>query len=101
MEMKINGDQPHQGMLYNFYFCVNHLCLSMMELNLSAIHSSIGLYSGWDYTEFASLVHIPIRSVTECYKLNNIITAGNKLHGSHVNLLVAVKNVSCNDIKVM
>ena len=66
----------------------------MMELNLSAIHSSITLYSGWDYTEFASLVHIPIRSVTECYKLNDIITAGKKLHGNHVNLLVAVKNVS-------
>ena len=63
-----------------------------MELNLSAIHSSITLYSGWDYTEFASLVHIPIRSVTECYKLNDIITAGNKLHGVHINLLVAVKN---------
>ena len=70
------------------------LCCSTMELNLSAIHSSITLYSGWDYTEFASLVHIPIRSVTECYKLNDIVTAGNKLHGTHINLLVAVKNVS-------
>ena len=65
-----------------------------MELNLSAIHSSITLYSGWDYTEFASLAHIPIRPVTECYKLNDIITASNKLHGTHLNLLVAVKNVS-------
>jgi len=65
-----------------------------MELNLSAIHSSVKLYSGWDYTEFASLVHIPIRSVTECYKLKDITTAGNKLNGTHVNLLVAVKNVS-------
>lgn len=62
-----------------------------MELNLSAIHSSVRLYSGWDYTEFASMVHIPIRSVTECYKLKDIT---NKLNGAHVNLLVAVKNVS-------
>ena len=71
-----------------------------MELNLSAVHSSVTLYSGWDYTEFASLVHIPIRSVTECYKLNDIVTAGNKLHNSHMNLLVAVKNVSniCNEM---
>ena len=67
---------------------------SSMELNLSAIHSSITLYSGWDYTEFASLAHIPIRPVTECYKLNDVITASNKLHGTHLNLLVAVKNVS-------
>lgn len=65
-----------------------------MELNLSAIHSSIKLYSGWDYTEFASLVHIPIRSVTECYKLQDVITAGTKLNSAHINLLVAVKNVS-------
>ena len=96
MEMRINGDRPLQGMQVTIlpYIHLVLFCHSTMELNLSAIHSSITLYSGWDYTEFASLVHIPIRSVTECYKLNDIITAGNKLHGNHVNLLVAVKNVS-------
>lgn len=94
MEMKINGDRPLQGTISPSTFMHLVLCHSTMELNLSAIHSSITLYSGWDYTEFASLVHIPIRSVTECYKLNDIITAGNKLHGNHINLLVAVKNVN-------
>ena len=103
--MRTNGDRPHQGKLINIYNIICFIVLpfallhyvytySTMELNLSAVHSSVTLYSGWDYTEFASLAHIPIRSVTECYKLNDIITAGNKLHNSHINLLVAVKNVS-------
>lgn len=64
-----------------------------MELNLSAIHSTVTLYSGWDYTEFASLAHIPIRSASDCYKLKDVLTGGHRLSGSHVNLLVAVKNV--------
>jgi len=65
-----------------------------MELNLSAVHSTITLYSGWDYTEFASLAHIPIRPANDCYKLKDMLTGGHKLTGSHVNLLVAVKSVS-------
>lgn len=88
------------ALMYHHCLALCMYTFSLMELNLSAVHSSVTLYSGWDYTEFASLVHIPIRSVTECYKLNDIVTAGNKLHNSHMNLLVAVKNVSniCNEM---
>ncbi|XP_065899552.1 meiosis-specific with OB domain-containing protein-like [Dysidea avara] len=66
---------------------------STIELNLSAVHSTVSLYSGWDYTEFASLAHIPIRPASECYKLKDVLTGGHKLSGSHVNLLVAVKSI--------
>ena len=67
---------------------------SQYQINASETHSTIGLYSGWDYTEFMALAHVPIRPPNDYYPLGDVLANGQALDGSHINILAIVKNVS-------
>ena len=70
------------------------LCFSQYQINASETHSTIGLYSGWDYTDFMALAHVPIRPPNDFYPLGDILSNGQALDGSHINILAVVKSVS-------
>ncbi len=61
---------------------------------MSEVHSSVSMYSGWDYTEFAALAHVPLRPPNDYYPLGDIMANGQSLDGSFVNILAIVKSVS-------
>lgn len=65
---------------------------SQYQINASETHSTIGLYSGWDYTEFMALAHVPIRPPNDYYPLGDVLANGQALDGSHINILAIVKN---------
>lgn len=73
--------------------CVWH---SVHQLNATEGHTTISLYSGWDYTDYTSLAHIPLRPLNDYYPLNDILSSGQTLEGSHVNLLAIVRHVRDN-----
>jgi len=60
---------------------------------VSEIYSTLSLYNGWDYTEFTTLAHVPLRPPNDYYPLSDISTSGQSLDGSHINILAIVKNV--------
>ena len=67
---------------------------SIYQLNLSETHSSVSLYSGWDLSEFDIIAHIPIKASNDFYTLGDVIANGQSIHGEHISLQAAVKNVS-------
>ena len=63
------------------------------QLNATEGHSTISLYSGWDYTDFTALAHIPLRPPNDYYPLNDILSSGQALEGTHINILAIVRHV--------
>ena len=64
---------------------------------LSERYSSLSRYNGWDYDDFVTLAHIPIRSVDNFHTLASVLSQGTgqvNREGSLVNLLAAVRSVS-------
>ena len=66
------------------------------QLNATENHTTISLYSGWDYTDYTSLAHIPLRPPNDYYPLNDILSSGQTLEGAHLNLLAIVRQVRGN-----
>ena len=75
---------PHVYLCY----CSGH------QLNATEGHSTISLYTGWDYTDFTALAHIPLRPPNDYYPLSDILSSGQALEGSHINILAIVRHVS-------
>ena len=67
---------------------------SQYHVNMSEAHSDVALYSGWDYTDYTSLAHVPLRPPNDYYTLSDILANGTTLEGSHINILAAVRDVS-------
>lgn len=74
----------------NIYLCY----CSGHQLNATEGHSTISLYTGWDYTDFTALAHIPLRPPNDYYPLSDILSSGQALEGSHINILAIVRHVS-------
>ena len=73
------------------------LFCSPLQLVLSERYSSLSLYNGWDYSDFVTLAHIPIRSVDNFHTLASALSQGTgQVNGEAtlVNLLAAVRSVS-------
>ena len=69
---------------------------SQYQINISETYSSLSLYSGWDYTEFTALAHVPLRPPNDYSTLSDIISSGQTIDGAHLNILAIVKQVgSC------
>ncbi|XP_077980792.1 meiosis-specific with OB domain-containing protein-like [Glandiceps talaboti] len=64
-----------------------------VELNISERHSTVCQYSGWDFANFNSIQHIPIKDTSDYYTLGDVITNGQSLNGEHINLLALVKEI--------
>ena len=82
------------------YLCAHVCCMSNTvslcsghQLNATEGHTTISLYSGWDYTDFTSLAHIPLRPPNDYYPLSDVLSSGQTLEGAHVNLLAIVRQV--------
>ena len=68
---------------------------SPYQINVSETYSSLSLYSsGPGYTKLSSLAHAPLRPVSDCHTLSSIIANGQKIDGTHVNILAAIRHVS-------
>ena len=63
------------------------------QLNATEGHSTISLYSGWDYTDFTALAHVPLRPPNDYYPLNDILSSGQALEGAHINILAIIRHV--------
>ena len=93
-----------QSNTHNTIACVqiNHFCNylvlnffnSNFQLNVSETHSTVLLHTGWDLSEFNLIVHTPIKESGDYCTLIDILCSGQSVHGDHMNVLVAVKNVS-------
>lgn len=70
------------------------LSSSQYQINVSEGHSVLAPYTGWDYTEFTALAHIPLRPPNDYYPLSDITASGHSLDGSYINILAIVKSVS-------
>ena len=69
------------------------LSFSPYQLNLSETHSTLTVYSGLDYTEYSSLVHVPLRPPSDYYTLSDILANGSSLDGATANILAAIRRV--------
>eukprot|EP00731_Ephydatia_muelleri_P029149 Em0020g793a len=67
---------------------------SQYHVNMSEAHSDVALYSGWDYTDYTSLAHVPLRPPNDYYTLSDILANGTTLEGSHINILAAVRDMT-------
>ncbi len=67
---------------------------SQYQVNISETYSNLSLYSGWDYTEFTALAHVPLRPPSDYHTLSDILSNGPSMDGSHINILAIVKHVS-------
>ena len=75
-----------------------HVCrifwpCSQYQINVSENYSSLRLYDGQDYTEFSALAHIPLRPPNDYYILSEVLSNGQSLDGSAVNILAIVRHV--------
>ena len=66
---------------------------SQYHVSISEAHSEVTLYSGWDYAEYTSLAHVPLRPLNDYYTLTDVLANGNSLEGSHINILAVVRDV--------
>lgn len=80
--------------LFNSHSTHAHTLCSQYQVNISETHSSLSLYSGWDYTEYTALAHIPLRPPSDYHSLSDIFSTGQSMDGSHVNIQAVVKHVS-------
>ena len=60
---------------------------------MSENYSHLSLYDGLDYTEFSALAHIPLRLPNDYYTLSEVLSNGQSLDGSAVNILAIVRHV--------
>lgn len=76
---------------------VSGTACSSLQLVLSERYSSLSLYNGWDYNDFVTLAHIPIRLVDNFHTLASALSHGAgqvNRETTLVNLLAAVRSVS-------
>jgi hypothetical protein len=66
---------------------------SNIQLNVSEAHSTVSLYSGWDLSDMNVLIHTPVKEHGDYCVIDDILSSGQNIHGDHMNVLVAVKNV--------
>ncbi|XP_031555917.1 meiosis-specific with OB domain-containing protein-like [Actinia tenebrosa] len=66
---------------------------SGFQLSVNESHSSVSLYSGWDINDFDVVAHVPIKASNDFYTLGDIIANGQSLHGEHINIMAAVRNI--------
>ena len=66
---------------------------SNVQLNVSEAYSSVSLYTGWDLNEMNVLIHTPVKENGDYCAIDDILSSGQNIHGDHMNVLVAVKNV--------
>ena len=64
------------------------------HLTLSENHSSLTIYNGIDIDMYSSLQHIPTKSSSDYYTLEDVLANDQNLNGEHINILAAVRNVS-------
>ncbi|XP_077865769.1 meiosis-specific with OB domain-containing protein-like [Saccoglossus kowalevskii] len=64
-----------------------------VEINISETRSTVVHYSGWDFANFNSIQHIPVKESNDYYTLADVITNGQNLHGQHINLLALVREM--------
>lgn len=67
---------------------------SNIQLNVSEAHSTVSLYSGWDLSDMNVLIHTPVKEHGDYCVIDDILSSGQNIHGDHMNVLVAVKNVA-------
>jgi hypothetical protein len=53
----------------------------------------VSLYTGWDLNEMNVLIHAPVKENGDYCAIDDILSSGQNIHGDHMNVLVAVKNV--------
>ena len=70
------------------------LCFSDFNIVANEPHAKIALYNGADVATFASIAFLPVKDGNDYYKLGDIAANGHNLSSLHVNLLVAIRNVS-------
>ena len=63
-------------------------------MNVSEKYSTLTLYDGTNYTDFTALAHIPLRPPNDYYTLFDVLSNGQSLDGSSVNILAIIKHVS-------
>ena len=66
---------------------------SQYQINVSEIYSTLILYDGANYTEFTALAHVPLRPPNDYYTLSDVLSSGQSLDGSSINILAIVKHV--------
>lgn len=72
---------------------MNNFC-SPFQLHLQENNSNMLLYAEDDVECFRELIHIPTKAPGDFLKLSDVISYGQAMKGTYVNLLVAVRNVS-------
>lgn len=60
---------------------------------MSETYSTLILYDGMNYTNFTALAHVPLRPSNDYYTLSDILSSGQSLGGSFINILAIVKHV--------
>ena len=63
-------------------------------MNVSETYSTLTLYDGTNYTDFTALAHIPLRPPNDYYTLSDVLSNGQSLDGSSINILAIIKHVS-------
>lgn len=66
---------------------------SQYQINVSEMYSTLTLYDGMDYTDYTALAHIPLRPSNDYYTLSDVLSGGQSLDGSFINILAIVKHV--------
>ena len=72
--------------IVSFIYCAN----SPFHLAVNEKYSSLRVCSGNNYAQFASLAYIPLRSHSDYYTLGDVLTNGQSLDGSLINILAVV-----------
>ncbi len=71
-----------------------HLLLSLYRLLVTEAHSQVLLCADIDTTDrLLPLIHLPVKDSGDFYSLGDIVANGQKLDGTVINVLAAVKSV--------
>lgn len=69
-------------------------CLSLYRLLVTEAHSQVCLCADMDtISRMLSLIHLPVKDCRDFYSLGDIVANGQRLDGTVINILAAVKSV--------
>lgn len=69
-------------------------CLSLYRLLVTEAHSQVSLCADMDTIDrMLPLIHLPVKDSRDFYSLGDIVANGQKLDGTVINILAAVKSV--------
>lgn len=76
-------------------------CLSLYRLLVTEAHSQVRLCADvYTIEQLLPLIHLPVKDSRDFYSLGDIEVNGQRLDGTVINILAAVKSVGCGEATV-